>query len=60
MPELLFEVNLIKPYVTAIKEAIEWDQDSKPPEKVKRFFSKFKEARGLLSIHGGNMGINGG
>lgn len=38
MPKHLFYFHLIEPYVMAIKEAIEWDQDSKPPEKVKRFF----------------------
>lgn len=55
MPKHLFDYHLIKPYVTAIKEAIEWDQDSKP-----EIFSKFKEARVILSIYGGNPGINGG
>lgn len=43
MPEHLSDYHLIKPYITAIKEAIEWNQDSKPPEKVNRLFPNFRK-----------------
>lgn len=31
--EYLFDFQLIDPYIVAVKEAIDWEQDTQPPEK---------------------------
>ncbi|XP_040207078.1 uncharacterized protein LOC120940879 [Rana temporaria] len=40
--EYLFDFQYIESFVTAIREAIDWDQDVQPPEKIKRFFPSRK------------------
>lgn len=45
MPKHLFDFYLINPFVTAIKKAIDWDWDTQPPEKVKRFFPNMRKQR---------------
>lgn len=43
--DYLFDFQCIESYVAAVKEAIDWEQDVQPPEKIKRFFPSRKKQR---------------
>lgn len=53
--EYQFGFQLIDPYITAVQEAREWEQDAQLPRKSYEIFPNLKKARSFFSLSGRNL-----
>lgn len=45
-----FDFQFIKSFIMAVKQAIELEQDSHPPEKVRRYFPNLRKERASFPL----------
>lgn len=38
-----FDFALVEPFITAVKDTIQWEEDPEPPSKTKRYFPHLKK-----------------